>query len=273
VTDRSLRADQLAHARRTNPQPDDARLAEIRAYASILSASGPDTEGGRLDWLLACVDQLTTALVRAGIVRADDTPAEMLEHIAATGEQVNAITWGTTCLSCARVLDGSIQETERAEKAEAAIARVREYCTLLADASRRVAARETAQDVIRLLDGNAVAEVIVDRSSVGSPEVKAVAALTPPEDVQRILQRVREAQDADWQPGSVPGITPCRTTTHCANWGFCHRCAPEFAVETLRLFRAAEHDEENGSEVYAAIIAQVAADAYTPLHQPIPEES
>jgi hypothetical protein len=172
VTDRSLRADQLAHARRTNPQPDDARLAEIRDQIRLacskdagFSCSLVDLEphdyqvaadtiiGEVVQPLMARVDQLTTALVRAGIVRADDTPAEMLEHIAATGEQVNAITWGTDCLSCARVLDGSIQETERAEKAEAAITRVRAYCALAAD-SCRVAARETAQDVLRLLDGD-----------------------------------------------------------------------------------------------------------------------
>jgi hypothetical protein len=41
----------------------------------------------------------------------------------------------------------------RAEQAEAAIARARVYCALAAD-SCRVAARETAQDVIRLLDGD-----------------------------------------------------------------------------------------------------------------------
>ena len=60
MTDRSVRADQLAHARRSIPQADDARLAEIRAYAGFLSAIGPDAEGGRLGYLLARVDQLTT---------------------------------------------------------------------------------------------------------------------------------------------------------------------------------------------------------------------
>ena len=37
----------------------------------------------------------------------------------------NRITWHTTCGSCARILDSSIRETERAERAEAAIARIR----------------------------------------------------------------------------------------------------------------------------------------------------
>ncbi len=52
MTDRRLSED--------HPQADDARLAEIRAYAGFLSAIGPDTEGGRLGYLLARVDQLTT---------------------------------------------------------------------------------------------------------------------------------------------------------------------------------------------------------------------
>ena len=48
---------------------------------------------------------------------------------------------------------------ERLKQAEGAIARVRAHCELLADASCRVAARETAQDVIRLLDGDTPAEL------------------------------------------------------------------------------------------------------------------
>lgn len=46
---------------------------------------------------------------------------------------------------------------QRAEQAEAGIARAQDYCALAAD-SCRVAARETAQDVIRLLDGDSPAE-------------------------------------------------------------------------------------------------------------------
>lgn len=37
----------------------------------------------------------------------------------------NRITWNTTCQACARVLDSSIRETERAERAEAALAEAR----------------------------------------------------------------------------------------------------------------------------------------------------
>lgn len=45
------------------------------------------------------------------------------------------------------------EQAARADRAEATSARVRAYCELLADASCRVAARETAQDVLRLFDG------------------------------------------------------------------------------------------------------------------------
>lgn len=53
------------------------------------------------------------------------TNAELDQLYARIAEYENTITWHTTCTSCARILDSSIRETERAEKAEAAIARVR----------------------------------------------------------------------------------------------------------------------------------------------------
>lgn len=60
-----------------------------------------------------------------GPLTADET-ARLREGIAMLAEYENTINWHTTCTSCARVLDSSISETERAEKAEAALARVRE---------------------------------------------------------------------------------------------------------------------------------------------------
>jgi ferredoxin len=48
VTDRSLRADQLAHARRTNPQTDDlrARIAEaLNACPAQFIQDTPDGGG------------------------------------------------------------------------------------------------------------------------------------------------------------------------------------------------------------------------------------
>jgi hypothetical protein len=54
----------------------------------------------------------------AAVQRAEQAEAKVLDY-------ENRITWHTTCGSCARVLDSSIRETERAVKAEAAVARAR----------------------------------------------------------------------------------------------------------------------------------------------------
>lgn len=49
-----------------------------------------------------------------------------LERLRAQVAQYeNTITWGTSCHGCARILDSSIRETERAEKAEAELARLK----------------------------------------------------------------------------------------------------------------------------------------------------
>ncbi len=123
MTDRSIRADTQAHARRTAPQADDARLAEIRAYAGFLSAIGPDTEGGRLGYLLARVDQLTAErddsdeYVRRAMEQRRDMAEERFiwqergDRAEATVERMKRTN---------RMVNGSAQEArERAEKAEA----------------------------------------------------------------------------------------------------------------------------------------------------------
>ncbi|MFF7184680.1 hypothetical protein ACFZAR_05475 [Streptomyces sp. NPDC008222] len=58
--------------------------------------------------------------------RADAVLAELKRELDALAEYENTINWHTTCTSCARVLDSAHRETERAEQAEAAIARVRD---------------------------------------------------------------------------------------------------------------------------------------------------
>lgn len=55
-----------------------------------------------------------------------DMRDEEMERLRAQiAEAENAITWGVSCLACSRVLDSCIRETERAEKAETAVARAR----------------------------------------------------------------------------------------------------------------------------------------------------
>jgi hypothetical protein len=55
---------------------------------------------------------------------ADAVLTELKRELAALATYENAITWHTDCLSCARVLDSCIRETERAEKAEGALREV-----------------------------------------------------------------------------------------------------------------------------------------------------
>jgi hypothetical protein len=96
---------------------------EARAFNAVLPAL---REAG--EWL-----PLTA---RRAVARA--VLAELKPELAALADYENRITWHTTCSSCARILDSSIRETERAEQAVAAIARVRAAC----DEAEAVAQRE-----------------------------------------------------------------------------------------------------------------------------------
>lgn len=62
--------------------------------------------------------------------RADAVLAELKRELDALAEYESTIDWETTCTSCARVLNSAIRETERAEKAEAAITRVQDAAAL-----------------------------------------------------------------------------------------------------------------------------------------------
>jgi hypothetical protein len=90
--------------------------------------------------------------------------------------------------------------------AEAAIARVRAYCTLAAD-SCRVAARETAQDVLRLLDGDSPTPGAprADNADWNSPEDSSYDA---PNDPSVAI------------PGSIAALCTCgegSATLHFSN--------------------------------------------------------
>jgi hypothetical protein len=142
VTDRSLRADQLAHARRTNPQTDDlrARIAEaLNACPAQFIQDTPDGGGwfkdrpyrrhdqhrydggcamcrGETDTLISAV----LAVVQPELDRLAATLAEIdREHTALTRREIA----------------------------------VRDYCTLTLDDPLGLDARQVAQDVLRLLDG------------------------------------------------------------------------------------------------------------------------
>jgi ParB-like chromosome segregation protein Spo0J len=67
-------------------------------------------------------DDWDAHLAAAVLPVADAEQAELRARVA---DYENRITWHTTCGSCARILDSSIRETERAVRAEAALRRVR----------------------------------------------------------------------------------------------------------------------------------------------------
>ncbi|MEV6180166.1 hypothetical protein [Streptomyces sp. NPDC052015] len=94
----------------TDPSPLRKRIAHaIHRYDNHHALSGNDI------------------LSKHHLGEADAVLAELKPELDALADYENRITWHTTCQSCARVLDSRIRETERAERAEAALARVRAY--------------------------------------------------------------------------------------------------------------------------------------------------
>ncbi|MFE9432888.1 hypothetical protein [Streptomyces sp. NPDC006640] len=83
---------------------------------------------------------------------------ELAELRARVADYENRITWETTCGSCARILDSSIRETERAERAEAAVVRVRRLHdrlateTELASPDDRITRADAAERIATALD-------------------------------------------------------------------------------------------------------------------------
>lgn len=74
-----------------------------------------------------CEHQIgAAAKVMAEAVSAERERAEAAE--ARLAELENAVTWNTSCTSCARVLDRSVADYERAEKAEGKLARITGAC-------------------------------------------------------------------------------------------------------------------------------------------------
>jgi hypothetical protein len=79
-------------------------------------------------WLsqLGLTDAEAVAFISAEHARAEAAEARVADY-------ENRITWDTTCAQCATYLDASIKDHVRAEKAEAALERVREAARQAAD--------------------------------------------------------------------------------------------------------------------------------------------
>ena len=81
-----------------------------------------------------------------------DADAEIGKLRTALAEYENAITWDTTCLNCAHLLDQCYAETRRAEQAEERGQRIR----ALADEARRgyhPVGSVSAYKILSILDG------------------------------------------------------------------------------------------------------------------------
>lgn len=101
-------ASNLAATEATDLRTRLARALAGHAGSKALLADGPEWDHMRAAWY----------------AHADTALAELKRELATLAEYENAITWQTDCLSCARILDSCIRETERAEKAEATTTRV-----------------------------------------------------------------------------------------------------------------------------------------------------
>lgn len=95
----------------------DARLREQVAQALYDHLTGDHRADSPWEAVKAGYLDAADAVLRVPAIR------DMRERIV---DYENRITWETSCGSCARVLDSSILEHERAEKAEAAVEQVRQ---------------------------------------------------------------------------------------------------------------------------------------------------
>jgi hypothetical protein len=94
---------------------------------------------------LTCQDSDRMLLRLAAALR------ELRERIA---EYENAITWGTSCLTCARVLDASIADHQRAEKAEEKLRLVHEVVAACQSLGAIMAGADSAEwgEIMRALE-------------------------------------------------------------------------------------------------------------------------
>lgn len=78
---------------------------------------------------------------RVQISELDKEIAKLRKQVA---EHEGALTWGTSCLACSKVLDSSIKETFRAEKAEEELAKLRAQVEDLKQDTAKLSALESA---------------------------------------------------------------------------------------------------------------------------------
>jgi len=115
--------------------------------AALAEPDGSLTRTER-DAVMTDLGQLLEMLGLGNFARPE-SPHEVFQMcLRKLAEHENAITWDTTCLSCAAVLDRAYAETSRAEQAEAKLAAIREFCT----DDPRTAGSLVAADILDILN-------------------------------------------------------------------------------------------------------------------------
>lgn len=148
------------------------RLAEAlagHAGSKAFLADGHEWEHARTAWY----------------THADAVLTELKPELDALAEYEHTINWMTTCTGCARVLDSAYSETVRAEKAEAALARVHHVADLIAAGAPWTSNRDDLAQRIR------------DAASVDGGQAATRAAEGPTFPARDAGPTVREAAADD----------------------------------------------------------------------------
>jgi NTP pyrophosphatase (non-canonical NTP hydrolase) len=124
-------AEPLATAEALTEDRHDVRVAGFRD--SLVAIGGQRLDGGMIDNIVA--------LYAADI---SELAAQNQRYEDALAEYENAITWNTTCVSCAKLLDAAYAETIRAENAERVLA---DYCLVGTEPSDREALGRLVRDI------------------------------------------------------------------------------------------------------------------------------
>jgi len=112
--------------------PDHVTTEPDQDIAPALGAALAEPDGSltrtERDMVSTDLGQLLEVLGLGNFARPESSHEVFQQCLKVITEHENAITWDTTCLSCARVLDRAYAETCRAERAEAKLAEIRALC-------------------------------------------------------------------------------------------------------------------------------------------------
>ena len=139
-------------------EPGAATLTEAAVAAIAADAEWARTHPCGPTWTRPPYEQVRR-LIAAEWERAEAAEAKVLEY-------ENAITWGTSCLSCSRVLDSAYAETVRREQAEAKLAGIHAYCRTHPERAG-AGFPQMASDILAITGSETREEATYDRDFAG----------------------------------------------------------------------------------------------------------